>query len=358
MELITISRLKAFRRCPRLHYYRYEIGRRPIRTSEALGFGTLFHAGLESWWLCWQDIQQGKTLDESMPLTLAYAAMSAKFAGVSEEAGLASYDMVKAEELMRGYHFRWLEAMDDIEVIAVESQFKARLVNPMTGRYSQNFMLGGKLDARVRLRSSNEFKMVEHKTSTMDIEPGSTYWDRLRMDGQISMYTDGARSLGDDIVGCIYDVAKRPTIRPKTATLPEKRKYLKKASKLKDGTIRPVGSLIATQRESDETCAEYRIRLRGLIAENPNTYYQRGDIVRMDGEMDEFRYDTWVCSKGIREHQLATPKMAEHAWPRNDGACHQWNRPCEYWLVCGDRSLSIDDDTEFRSSPVQHEELA
>jgi hypothetical protein len=38
--------------------------------------------------------------------------------------------------------------------------------------------------------------VVEHKTSSEDVTPGSFYWSRLRMDGQVSVYFDGARALG------------------------------------------------------------------------------------------------------------------------------------------------------------------
>jgi uncharacterized membrane protein YhfC len=51
LELITTSRLKAYRACPRLHHNRYDLGIRPAEQAEALTFGTLGHVGLEAWWL-------------------------------------------------------------------------------------------------------------------------------------------------------------------------------------------------------------------------------------------------------------------------------------------------------------------
>ena len=54
MNLLTSSRMRAFRDCPRLHRYLYVEGWRPVRDSEALRFGTLFHLGLEAWWLAHQ----------------------------------------------------------------------------------------------------------------------------------------------------------------------------------------------------------------------------------------------------------------------------------------------------------------
>ena len=48
MNLLTSSRMRAFRDCPRLHRYLYVEGWRPVRDSEALRFGTLFHLGLDA----------------------------------------------------------------------------------------------------------------------------------------------------------------------------------------------------------------------------------------------------------------------------------------------------------------------
>lgn len=49
-ELLTNSRLMAYRRCARLHKLRYEDRLEfPSEESEALAFGTLVHAGLEAW---------------------------------------------------------------------------------------------------------------------------------------------------------------------------------------------------------------------------------------------------------------------------------------------------------------------
>ena len=365
MELITISRMKAARRCLRFHYFDYEIGRRPIKTGEALFFGTLFHVGLEQWWLGWKDRQaQFRDSPEidwkvALPpediLANCIGAMQLKFAGSAEDADASPFDLIKAEELMRGYHYRWIDDMEVIEVIDVESQFVMPMVNPLTGRPSQTYQLGGKVDVRVRMQDGT-CRTIEHKTSTEIIEPGAVYWTRLRMDGQVSQYQDGARFLGDDVAGCIYDVVRRPTQVPAQATPEEEKKYTKKASTLKDGTKRPAGSLHANQREADETPEEYRERVGNDIADDPNKYYQRADVVRLEDEMNEFRFDTWELAKTVRERQLAARTLGRMAWPRNPDGCFKWSRACEYFAVCTG-AASIDDDHLFCDKGSQHSEL-
>lgn len=52
VDLLTNSRLRTFQTCRRKHYYEFELGieRQDEEEREALYFGTLLHAGLESWW--------------------------------------------------------------------------------------------------------------------------------------------------------------------------------------------------------------------------------------------------------------------------------------------------------------------
>jgi len=395
MQLITNSRLSSFRRCRRLHYFGYELLRRPRKISEALGFGTLFHVALEQWWL-WHEAGSPR---EGDPLEAALGAIMAKFAAVAEEAELNPYDLVKAEELMRGYHFRWRDTMVGYEVLGVESQFKIRLVNPLTGRPSPLWILSGKLDARVRVLDPDsvlfgKVLVVEHKTSTADVTPGSPYWNRLQMDGQISTYMDGSTSLpGGKPAGCLYDVSKRPGLRPKAATPEEDIQYTQDkparpgvpcklckavqaaAAKesgvkllVKDMKIDPgceeckpprdaePSRLYSGQRLEPETPEEYRQRVREDISADPNGYFQRGDVVRLEEDLDEYRYDTWETAKELRLRQLAGNKLGIKAWPRDPGACERYGGFCDYYDVCTNRA-SIDDDMLFRTAEKQHEEL-
>lgn len=388
VQLLTNSRMKTFRRCRRLHYFSYELLRRPLRTAEALGFGKMFHSGLELWW---RAFQEATALDQPSPgelaLEVALGGIAGEFLRVSEEAELDPYDFARAEELMRGYHYRWLAAMEDYEVLGVEEQFVIPLWNPKTVRKSTLFSIGGKLDARIRERSSQRVLVVEHKTSSADIMPGSDYWKLLQMDSQISTYLDGSAYLGEyPASGCLYDVARKPAIRPYAATPEESLKYTKgKGCKVcggsaggKTGVVQGSGQsdvglgpcsdcdgtgwkeaprLHAGQRLEPETPDQYRLRVREAIAADPNGFYQRGEVVRLAHDLDEHRYDTWETAHELRERQLAGRTLSVNAWPRNPGACNQWGRLCEYWAVCTG-AADIHDDLWFRTAGQTHEELA
>jgi hypothetical protein len=322
MKLMTSSRAKDYRACPRLHQIQYELGFRPLSEADVLRFGTLFHKGLEAWWRAWL-----AGLPQEQWLTLALAAM----AGESDP-----FDRVRAEELMRGYHFRWKD--ERYEVVAVEQEFETELRNPATGVASRTWRLAGKIDVTVREADSGRALTVEHKTSSEDISPGSEYWRRLRMDGQVSTYYAGAQSLGLDVEGCLYDVVGKPKLRPYKATPEASRKY--KAD----------GTLYANQRADDETSEEFRERLRADIAENPAAYFQRGEVVRLESEMEEAMFDLWQLGQQIREAELA--KRA----PRNPDSCVRYGRTCPYFDVCSG-AASLEDPALFVKKEI-HPELS
>lgn len=319
-NLLTTSRLKVARACQRLHLIEYTLGFRPAEEADYFRFGSLFHGGLEAWWL-WTPENASSRLD-------------AAIAAVQLEAD--PYDKVRAEELLRGYDARW--GAEAYEVLAVERRFETELRNPATGASSRTWRLGGKIDAVVRDLKTGRVLLVEHKTSSENITQGSEYWRRLRMDGQVSIYYLGAKALGFDVEGCLYDVIGKPGIKPLKATPEEARKFKK------DGT------LYANQRADDESPEEFRARLVENIASDPDGYYQRGEVVRLETEMSDALFDIWQTAQQIRESQLANRA------PRNPDACVRFGRTCPFFAVCtGEETL--ENNPHFVRS-VAHPELA
>lgn len=317
-EILTSSRLKAFRACPRMHWYRYIQCRHAITTSGAVRFGTLFHHALEAWWFAWQLVGEER-------LEAAMNALANYGTEVDEE------DLVIARELMRCYHVRWND--EPLITELVEHEFTAPLVNPVTGRASRTFRLGGKIDAKVYDERDRRRYLVEHKTTTSDISEGSGYWQRLRMDGQVSTYYDAF----PDVAGCLYDVIRRPGQRRYKATPMESRKYTAK------------GQLYANQRAEDESLEDFALRVREAIASDPDSYFKRGVVVRLQEEIREHQLDVWHLANTMRE----MANVGLH--PRNPDACIQFNRTCDYFDVCTGVA-SIDDERLFQIQAA-HPEL-
>lgn len=323
LPLLTVSAKRCFQRCAREYQFAYEQGYRPVESDGPRRFGSLLHAGLEGWWLA------AKAGEDRLPRALAALAAAA---GEQPD----PYELVRAETLLAGYEARW--GGQDLEVLHVEAEFTAPLINPETGAASKTWQMAGKVDAIARTPEGRVL-IVEHKTSSEDIGAGSEYWRRLQLDHQVSDYFAGARALGFDPAGCLYDVIGKPGLRPAKATPPEARRYTKD------------GKLYANQREVDETPEEFRARLVAAIAEAPERFYQRGEVVRLEDEERDAAFDGWQIGRLIREAQLAA------RWPRRVDSCVSFGRTCDFFGVCT-KQASLDDSLLFRRTERAHEELS
>lgn len=306
MRLLTNSRMKDARLCPRLHHLRYGLGYRPAVEAEALRFGSLCHVGLEAWWRAYALGGEAQAWLDAAILAVG-----------SEEAD--PFDMVRAEVMLAGYHARWKE--QKYEVLGVEMEFETELRNPETGRPSQTWRLSGKLDVLVK-DSEGRVLIAEHKTTSEQVGAGSEYWRRLRLDGQVSTYYAGAASMGHEVAGCLYDVLKKPGQRPLQ---------------------------VNSRRTVPETPEEFRARLVEAVATEPDAYYQRGMVVRLEEEVRDAQFDAWQTAQSIREAEVAGRA------PRNPDACVRFGYTCPFFAVCTGEASLDDASLYVRSANVNPE---
>ncbi len=299
LKVLTTSALTSARRCKRLHHLQYELGYRPVQTAEALSFGTLVHQGLEQWW-------RQRQAEPDYPQVWIDSARTAVHVQSCNP-----FDIAKADAMLNAYHAYW--GNEEMRVLAVEREFKTPLINPHTGRASKTWVLCGKIDAIVEL-PDGRIVIVEHKTSSQDISPGADYWKLLRIDGQVTMYYLGAKSLKFDVEGCLYDVLVKPGQKPLKAN---------------------------TKRAEDETPEEYMARCFEAMAKDLPGYFAREMVVRLEEEERDGLYDIWQTAAEIYEGQKAGRA------PRNPKACFDYHRPCDFWTVCAGEA-SLDDPTRFR----------
>jgi hypothetical protein len=314
-QLLTHSSMSTMRTCPRKFMYRYEIGLRPERDTEALRVGTMVHDGIEA-------------------LMLG--------AGAAKPVAL-TYEQAIAYELVSHYDWFWgnCDAPDNIRVanvLAAEREFVAALTNPETGKASRTWNVAGKIDAIVEL-GDGRVAVMEHKTTSEDIQnPTADYWARLRLDQQISLYVIAARNMGFDVSTVLYNVIRKPGIRPLKATPEASRKY--KAD----------GTLYANQRAADESVDEYAARLAEYIQEDPTSIFQRREIPRLEDDLNEFAAELWAQGRNIAD--CRTSKM----WVRNTAACVGFS-PCEYLPICHQRIDASSVPGGFKIIENVHSEL-
>jgi hypothetical protein len=406
LQLLSHSEIQCHQRCPREHYFRYELRRRPVVEAQPLVFGKLVDECLQAWWAA------GPLHGSDMMLAHLGELVMEEQERVSKggKSKFDAFDVAKAHALLIGYDARW--ANEPYEVLRVQPMFVTNIVNPDTDRSSNTYELGGKLDVLVRDIRTHEIAIVETKTTSEDIASTSSYWRTISAtDPQVSTYYKGARAIlqgmgiKDDPARCIYDVIRKPTIKPYKATPPESRKYTEAKSKkcpecskkkserraphtfqVRDGehfivpdtavdspepipgmalfhedtreifqvtcldgkiTTDPGGKLYANLRDRDETPEEFFARLLEDIKQRPDFYYARGDIVRLERDEREHSHDLWHHARVMREMQLA--KRA----PRHLGQCKRFGRMCNYLPVC-EGTVSIE---TFPVAEDKHEEL-
>lgn len=332
LPVLSVTSANRYRSCPRSYYFANVLRRIPRYVDENRRFGTLLHVGLEAWW---RAFALG-ALSAMSPLDAAHQAMR-------NSANPDPYELARAEALMYGYD-GWWTASEPLEVVwlnisaetvpGVEVEFSGELRNPASSGVSRTFRRGGRIDAIVR-RPDGRVYVMEHKSSSEDISKGSEYYQRLLLDLQCSAYMFGARDLGLEPAGAIYDVVRKPDLRPLMATPEEQRKYTK-------ATAKEPSRLYAGQRDHSETPEEHKQRLAAQITETPWKFYQRHDVTRSEQDLRESMWSLWGTSLQIRD------SMSADVWPQHDKSCKQYGRLCDYFSVCTGQS-KIDDDFRFKT---------
>lgn len=333
LKVVTNSELEVRARCKREHFFLYMQGYRPVEDAEALYFGKQWHYGMEAWW-------NGDSIDDAI-----YVATQ----GVTD-----LYEAAKLRVLLRGYHARWHNETDFGDVVRAEREFLTPIINPQTGAASRTFVLGGKIDVECK-RS-----FVEHKTTSEEIGFGSIYWRNLVLDSQISTYYKGMRGMAREVDGVLYDVIRKPALRPSNVPITDvdgvkivldangarvRTKDQKKWRETGDTAQRYV---LQTRIES---AAEFEDRMLEEVSSNPDKYYQRGTVVRLEAEEFEAALDMWQLTQIMRED------LALNRHPRNPRACKRWSRMCPFFDVCC-QVASLDDTSRFTRVENMHPELS
>lgn len=325
-QRITNSQLGCAATCLRKHAIAYLYGIRPATEAAALRFGRAWHDGLD---------RRAKGVPLAENLAAVRRAYEASKTGDEARDTALAYECETVCVLLNLYDWRWQEFDSQKRVEASEEPFTVPVVNPETGRSSRLFVYAGKIDRRIVL-PDGRLALEENKTTSDDISPESDYWKRLRVDTQIARYVLAARHLGHGIDTVLYDVTRKPGMRPGTVPLTDAEgvKIVLDANgdrvRTKDGKKwRQTGDTAEgyTLQVRPETPAEWGARLHEAVAANPDAYFARREIPRTDMELQEARRDLWNHAQIL--HQCDS----ENRWPRNSSACIGFGR-CAYLDLC------------------------
>jgi hypothetical protein len=250
-----------------------------------------------------------------------------------------------ARGLMIGYHQRWID--EDWAVESVEQEFHIPIFNPHSRRRSHLFTHAGKFDGTVS--KEGDIYLLEHKTCREEIGPGSPYWTRLSIDTQISGYLLASWYLGRRLTGVLYDVIRKPEIRPKRLSIKESTMVRTSHAYCNECLSPEAYQQFVLSKDFRETPEMFEARLIQDTLERPDWYFGRQIVTRLDTELLTYAEELWRTAKDVH----AATSSGDHR--RNDKACFAFHRPCEYLGLCaGHDQLTR---AHWRQLPTLHPEL-
>lgn len=255
----------------------------------------------------------------------------------------------KCRGLMIGYDARWRDQTMRAE--AIEEEFNVPVYN-LDGKQlskSRTFTLAGKMD--VRVFSDGRRLIMDHKTTSDDISPDGVYWRQLQVEGQANLYILACQVLGIEVGGAIWDAIKKPLIRPKKLAEADRASI---ASEPHTYCGFPVDSssvrwVVEGGKGVTEDAHLFGLRVARLCLDEPEKYYQRQSIFKVESDVLEAAGEVWDIAQDV-----LTCRRTGRAY-RNSGACMAYGRPCEYLGICS--GYDTPDSDKWARRACVHSEL-
>lgn len=197
---VSKSSIGTFLRCPADWYYRYVLGLTEIEEKEYFRIGTRWHSMLED---------RNNGIDMETVASNLRAKYGADATPNWSEWAILNYGMIA---------YDWYRQSDEYEVIATEKRFEI----PVTVEGTEINIVG--VMDRIERGPDNRLFVREYKTRGGDLD--DDYWASLARSTQTTMYVWAGREMGLDIAGVLYDVYRKPGIRPKLLTQSESAMFL------------------------------------------------------------------------------------------------------------------------------------
>lgn len=269
-EKLSVSRMNCWNTCQLKHLYAYDYGVRAAQDGEALVFGTAFHKAMEM-------RAKGANVQQAFEAGLNTAKDWDEFVVAKLQAAVAAYFEVYTDDL--------------IASMSPEIEF----TYPIEG--TRTFEAAGKIDGIATLKDGRT-ALVEHKTTSEPIEDAdASYWKRLRLNFQLCRYVKGAEATGHKIETVIYDVFKKPALKPSESIkdvdengIPfvvdaNGNRCIKKDGQPKKSADTAKGERYLTHAETPE---EYGERLLADMLARPGFYFQRREVTVTDEQLAAF----------------------------------------------------------------------
>jgi hypothetical protein len=266
-------------------------------------------------------------------------------AAISKAAGNDLITAALCRGLLIGYEKRW-----GLPTWAVESVEQLQM-----SELGEGFTLGGKLDLAFNFRRDDGKRILcDHKTTGSHIDDmGAHYWEHLTIDTQISHYMLMGRMQGRPFSQVLWDVVKRPDIRPRRIAQAELDSITTNGTYYGIKVPEETARVAAAVKHEDAALLEVRMAME-CVKWRPDYYFARGDVFRSEAEIDEYLDELRIylsfmgCLQQRRDAFGVLP-------PRNPGACRMFNRTCDFMGLCSGTDTM--DSRNWRRKQRTHPEL-
>jgi hypothetical protein len=310
MELLTQSKYRAWRGCPRYFYHRHEEHLEPRAERDGRRRGTIFGSAI---FAVQQAEEDGKLMEaEETGLSHRYAVAETiaqrmdEFYGEIHPTDQEHHDelqleRVKVEVMVVAYLGRY--GIDRRREVV----FEMPLLNPSTGYPSRTFKRAGTIEGVVTL-GNNHARVIEDKF-VGQIQKAMI--DRLVLDQQIAEYIDALAQQG--WTGEVeYRHTRYPGINPE------------KAKTFKTKPDKP-----------EESLDDFALRLAADVQDRQEFYFDMQRLYFDASSLEEHREGRWAAAKGIMQArlELAHTGTLGLAFPKHEWRCNQFGS-CEFLPLC------------------------
>ncbi len=273
----------------------------------------------------------------------------------------------RAKLLYGAAGYRWYYSEQPLNTVLREYEFDTPIPSE-TGRAIPNLNVVGFVDKVVELE--NCCGIIEHKTTSSQIDPDSKYWGHLSLDTQTTLYLYIMRMLQNQgklpeltkpISSLYYDVFKKPGISPKMLTMGDSKKFVEdgmyfnqkfELSEMMVGSV-----LVDGVRAEVEPCKKpgtfkiretpemYGQRFLADIAERPEYYFVRKEIPKTDADLSRFHRQLLGVFASIKSHYKL------ESWYECERQCEATYH-CDYIDLCYN---GIDPDGELPEGLIRKE---
>lgn len=365
--LLRASGVKAFKSCPSKFRLGTILELVPDQDTESQRVGTNWHKLHETYREACRSNDpaiSGSATPVCDPVSVVMQKLASMYENVPTGFDAKAWEIERTVLAVSFMAHCWCHQGSNIETLATELRFVIPLYHPKTGMplRRDEVECSGTIDWVTR--QGNRIGFIDYKSTTRSIDTDSDFWNHLRLDTQISMYTSALHYLhildtygvssipganADDVVmGAIYDVWHRPTIKPSMLTQKETAALLDES-----GKHEYCGAVFATRVEPGEGDAVrvfiddvetevemgkkgyairespgmYGARLMQDIQARPHYYFVRREIARTQQDIVQFRGQLYSTYQAIK-----TARDTGH-WIQNEHSCDSMFK-CPFTKIC------------------------